>query len=90
MTILECISNYSSGYGSFKKGQETDDLSEADARFLMVDSPGSFRVMHAYEDLTVVQLKAMAAEREINVNGITRKDDLIDAIEQDDTASAAS
>ncbi len=90
MTILECISDYRSGFGSFEKGQKTDDLSDADARFLLVDSPGSFRVMHAYEDLTVVQLKALAAEREVNVHGLTRKDDLIDAIEADDTPPTAS
>ncbi len=89
MTILECISNYSSGFGSFTKGQQTDDLSDADAQFLQTDSPGSFRVLNAYEDLTIVQLKALAAEREINVNRLTRKDDIIDAIEQDDTASSA-
>ena len=88
--ILQCISDYRSGFGSFKAGQQTDDLTDVDALRLMVDSPGSFRVLNAYEGLTIADLKVLAAERGINVNRLTRKDDFIDAIEQDDTTSVAS
>jgi|ETNvirnome_2_300_1030623.scaffolds.fasta_scaffold15510_2 hypothetical protein len=42
MAVLKCVSNYSSSLGTFKKGDETDELSADQAALLMRDSPGSF------------------------------------------------
>ena len=52
--ILECISRYTSNFGTFAKGQVTDELSDEDAARLLRDSPGSFEEKRAREKVAVV------------------------------------
>lgn len=51
---------------------------------------GSFDASRTYEGLTVPQLRAMAVERDLEVTGLTRKQEFVDLLNEADRSDAGN
>lgn len=77
---LLCVSNYRAGTVAYSEGEEIE-CSDEQGALLLRDSPGSFVANEPEEktdkDLTVKELIALAAERGVDLDGATKKADIL-------------
>lgn len=95
--ILEQITNpaaWETGDGSLSDMDDEEIFAAANTNSTVkggevptAKATGSFDANEQYQGMTVPALRALAEERDLDTSGLTRKQDLIDALNRDDAGN---